>query len=185
MHLPSLPCLPSPRFTARHTPWLFAVLLAALLGMQPAMAQDNLVGVEYRRVQQMISSGNLSGASQAAESYLAGNPRDPQMRLLKSRILTAQGQKAQAREVLTGLTQEYPEIPEPYNNLAVLLAESGELGLAREALETALRIHPGYATALENLGDIYRRMAHDHYNRALALQPANAALRVKVKAAGS
>lgn len=172
------------RSSGSRSSWLAAALLGALLSA-PAFAQDGLVGADYRKVQQMMGSGNLAGASQAADNYLAGNPRDPQMRLLKSRILTAQGQKDQARTVLIGLTQEYPEIPEPFNNLAVLYAESGELSLAREALEAALRSNPNYATALENLGDVYRRMAHDSYSRALALQPGNAALRAKLKSADS
>lgn len=177
----------SASFLHVHRPagWIVAALLGAMLGMQPAMAQDPLVGAEYRKVQQLMGSGNLTGATQAADAWLAANPRDPQMRMLKSRILTAQGQKDQARAVLVALTQEYPEIPEPFNNLAVLYAESGELGLARESLEAALRSNPGYATALENLGDVYRRMAHDSYSRALALQPGNAALRAKLAAAGS
>ena len=182
MRLPPLNC---PSVFHRRASWIAAALLGTLLCLQPAMAQDGPVGADYRKVQQMIGSGNLNGASQAADAYLAGNPRDPQMRLLKSRILTAQGQKDQARAMLIALTQEYPEIPEPFNNLAVLYAESGELGLAREALEAALRSNPSYATALENLGDVYRRMAHDSYSRALALQPGNGALRAKVQATGS
>ena len=54
--------------------------------------------------------------------------------------------------------------------------------MARTALESAVRINPGYAVALQNLGDVYRRMAHDQYNKALALQPNNRTLQEKVRA---
>ena len=66
------------------------------------------------------------------------------------------------------LTRDYPELAEPYNNLAVLHAASGHLEKAREALETALRLDPGYATARENLGDVYLRLAASAYEQAAA-----------------
>ena len=177
------------RFTSRLPGALIAgVLFGTGLMSLPAHAQTpapKRVGDGYRNVERLMATHAYAQALTAADGYLAQHATDPQMRLLKSRILTAQGQKDQARTVLIGLTQEYPEIPEPFNNLAVLYAESGELGLAREALEAALRSNPNYATALENLGDVYRRMAHDSYSRALALQPGNAALRAKLKSADS
>jgi len=47
-----------------------------------------------------------------------------------------------------------PELPEPYNNLAVLYAARGDHDGARDALLRAISTHPSYATAHENLGDI-------------------------------
>lgn len=158
---------------------------AALLCGSAAMAQaaqTALVGEDYRKVNQLITAKNYAGALQAADAYLTNNPRDPQMRLLRSRVLVAQGKTAEARGQLLSITQEYPEIAEPYNNLAVLYAQSGELDMARTALESAVRINPSYAVALQNLGDVYRRMAHDQYNKALALQPNNRALQEKARA---
>lgn len=158
---------------------------AALLCGSAAMAQaaqSALVGEDYRKVNQLITVKNYAGALQAADAYLSNNPRDPQMRLLRSRVLVAQGKTAEARSQLLSITQEYPEIAEPYNNLAVLYAQSGELDMARTALESAVRINPGYAVALQNLGDVYRRMAHDQYNKALALQPNNRTLQEKARA---
>ena len=174
------------RFAAAFSAHIKATLPALLLlvasasGTQ-AYAQAALVGTDYRKVDALISANNHTAAAQAADSYLATNPRDPQMRILKSRILVAQSKKAEARTLLETLTQEYPEIAEPYNNLAVLYAEEGQIELARAALENALRINPNYATALHNLGDIYQRMARNSYSKALALQPNNAQLQNKVK----
>lgn len=157
-------------------------LVAAVLFSPLAQAQDRLVGQDYQKVAQLISQNHLDVALQAADSYLAGNPRDPQMRLLKSRILQEQGHAQEAQAVLLALTQEFPEIPEPHNNLAVLYARNGQLDLARTSLETALRNNPQYVTALENLGDVYRRMALDSYRKALTRQPGNKTLAAKISA---
>jgi len=69
--------------------------------------------------------------------------------------------------------EDFPELPEPYNNLAVLYASEGQLDSARAALEMALAAAPNYATALENLGDVYLQMAADAYQRAAKLDPSN------------
>ena len=104
------------------------------------------------------------------------------MRLIRSRVLIAQGKTDEARSQLLTITQEFPEIAEPYNNLAVLYAQSGELEMARAALESALRINPQYVLALHNMGDVYRQIAEDHYRKALALQPGNRVLQEKIRA---
>ena len=54
---------------------------------------------------------------------------------------------------------DYPELPEPHNNLAVLYAQKGDYELARDELEAAIGAAPDYAIAYENLGDIYARLA--------------------------
>ena len=177
-----MPALPT-FFQSAAAPALGGVLLAAFLGFAlPASAQSGLVGEDYKKVEALISAKNYAAAAQAADAYLASHLRDPQMRMLKSRIQIAQGKPDDARATLLTLTQDYPEIAEPYNNLAVLYAEAGQLDLARAAHENALRIHPNYATALHNLGDIYRRMAHDSYAKALAQQPGSKVLQDKVQA---
>ena len=176
------PSTPSPALRGGKRLGARALLVVALLVSGSAvLAQSALVGEDYRKVNQLITAKNYAAALQAADTYLAGNPRDPQMRLLRSRVLVAQGKTDEARNQLLTITQEFPEIAEPYNNLAVLYAEAGEMELARVSLENAVRINPSYAVALQNLGDVYRRIAHDHYSRALALQPNNRALQQKVR----
>src|SRR5438093_2806195 len=71
-------------------------------------------------------------------------------------------------------------MPEPYNNLAVLYAGQGDYQKARKALETAIRTHPSYAVAHENLGDIYATLASQAYDKALQLDSGNAAARKKL-----
>ena len=93
------------------------------------------------------------------------------MRFLRGVILNEQGKQADATAAFTALTQDFPELPEPYNNLAALYASQSKFDQARAALETAIKLNPFYATAHENLGDIYAQLAGQSYGRALQLEP--------------
>src|SRR6266550_3308925 len=86
----------------------------------------------------------------------------------------------EAIQVFTGLTEDFPELPEPYNNLAVLYASQGNYDKAKSALELAIHTHPSYATAHENLGDIYAQLASRAYDRALQLDKGNTSAQVKL-----
>lgn len=88
-------------------------------------------------------------------------------------ILSEQGKSADAVIVFQKLTEDYPELPEPYNNLAVLHASAGNYDKARQALERAIRTNPTYATAHENLGDVYAKLASQSYDKAMQLLDAN------------
>ncbi len=151
-------------------------LAAALLAACAAHADD------YGNVNQLVRSGKLAEAQAKAEQYLEGKPRDPQMRFLKGVIQTESGKTADAIQTFTRLTEDYPELPEPYNNLAVLYAGQNQLDKSRAALEMAIRTNPSYATAHENLGDIYAKLASQAYSKALQLD-ANTANSVKPKLA--
>jgi tetratricopeptide (TPR) repeat protein len=107
-------------------------------------------------------------------------PKDPQARFLKGLLLTEQKKTAEAITVFTGPHRGLPELPEPYNNLAVLYASQGNYDKAKSALELAIHTHPSYATAHENLGDIYAQLASRAYDRALQLDKNNTAAQVKL-----
>jgi tetratricopeptide (TPR) repeat protein len=130
---------------------------------------------EYSDVNQLLRAGKLTEASIKVDLYLAGKPRDPQMRFLKGVIQRDSGKTTDAITTFTKLTEDYPELPEPYNNLAVLYAGQGQYDKARAALEMAIRTNPSYATAHENLGDVYAKLASQAYNKALQLDNTNAA----------
>jgi tetratricopeptide (TPR) repeat protein len=164
-----------PRFRSFRLPGaLTAIAIAALLTATPASAAD-----EYANVNQLIRSGKLADAQARAERYLAANPRDPQMRFLQSVIQSQSGRTDDAIDTLTALTREYPELPEPYNNLAVLYAGQKDYDKARTALEAAIRNNPNYGTAHENMGDIYLRLAAQSYALAQQRGAASAALQAK------
>lgn len=151
-----------------------AALAAALLAAAPARAD------EYAEVQRLLRAGQPAEALAKADQYLAARPKDPQMRFLKGVIQSESGRTGDAIATFTALTQEYPELPEPYNNLAVLYAGQSQFDRARAALEMAVRVNPGYATAHENLGDVYAQLASQAYGRALQLEAGNATVPPKL-----
>jgi len=135
---------------------------------------------DYGDVAQLVRAGKLPEAMTKADQYLATKPRDPQMRFLKGVIQRDSGKPADAIATFTKLTEDYPELPEPYNNLAVLYAGQSQFDKARTALEMAIRTNPSYATAHENLGDVYARLASQAYNKALQLDTTNTAVAPKL-----
>lgn len=157
---------------------LCAALLACagILASLPITAHAD----DYTDVNKMVSARQLQPALTKAEAYLADKPRDPQMRFIKGVILSEMGQSSNAMEVFTSLTVDYPELPEPYNNLAVLYAQQEQFDKARVALEMALRTNPSYATALENLGDIHVKLASQAYAKALQLEPNRSSVPPKI-----
>lgn len=134
----------------------------------------------YDDASRLFRQGNQSAALEKIEVAITANPRDARARFLKGLILTEQNKPNEAIAVFTALTVDYPELPEPYNNLAVLYAAQGQYDKARGALEMAIRTHPSYAVAHENLGDVYAKMASQAYDKALQLDRANAAAQTKL-----
>lgn len=128
---------------------------------------------EFSDTSQLVRANKFAEALVKVDSYLANKPADPQMRFLKGVIQRNLGKQTEAIATFTSLTQDYPELAEPYNNLAVLYAAQGQYDKARAALEMAIRTNPGYATAYENLGDVYARLAAQAYNKALQLDSGN------------
>lgn len=153
----------------------FFVLAAALLSLTPLAQADT-----YQDIGKLMKQGQLAQALEKTDQYLATAPKDPQARFMKGLILTELNRTAEAIVVFTKLTEEFPESPEPYNNLAVIYAQQKQYDKAREALETAIRTHPSYATAHENLGDIYAHMASQAYDKALQIDSSNTSAQTKL-----
>ena len=129
---------------------------------------------DYADIQQLLKSGKPAEALARAEQRLNTAPRDPQLRFLRGVAQAEAGKQNEAVATFTKLTEDYPELPEPYNNLAVLYANQNQLDKARTALDMAIRTNPSYATAHENLGDIYAKLASQAYHKALQLDQSNA-----------
>jgi tetratricopeptide (TPR) repeat protein len=148
-------------------------LLAALLA-NPAFADESV------EVSNLVRAGEYAAALGKADSFLARHPRDAQMRFLKGVILTEQNKSAEAIALFTKLTEDFPTLPEPYNNLAVLYAAAGHYDKARAALDKAIHTNPAYATAYENLGDIHAKLASQAYDKALQLNTDNSDAKAKL-----
>ncbi len=155
--------------------WSIRLITMALsLHLSSAFADD------YTEVAQLVRAGKLPEALSKADQYLSNQPKDAQMRFLKGVILRDSGKTSEAIANFTRLTEEYPDLPEPYNNLAVLYASQGQFDKARISLEMAIRTNPSYATAHENLGDVYAKLASQAYNKALQLDSTNPAVPPKL-----
>ena len=128
----------------------------------------------------MLRAGQTNEALQKVDNALIAKPKDAQLRFLKGLILTEQNKTPEAIAVFSKLTDDYPELPEPYNNLAVLYASSGQYDKARASLEMAIRTNPTYGTAHENLGDVYAKLASQAYDKALQLDSGNATAKLKL-----
>lgn len=152
---------------------LMPFILAAALPLSAAIAD------EVTDVNAMLQARQFSAALAQADAYIAMQPRSHQMRFLKGLIQTGMGRQGDAMSTFIALINDFPELPEPYNNLAVLFAANGQYDNARAALETAIKLKPDYARAYENLGEIYGRLAEEAYGAAMTKEPDNANLKLK------
>ncbi|VUZ22909.1 Uncharacterised protein [uncultured Comamonas sp.] len=143
------------------------VLVSFLLGAAVAHA-DNA------DITELLKSNQSQQALKLLDQRLAAAPKDPQLRFLRGVALAMDNKNKEAIDAFTRLTEEYPELPEPYNNLAVLYANQNQLDKSRQALEQAIRTNPSYSTAHENLGDIYAKLASQAYSKALQLDGSHA-----------
>ena len=161
----------------------FRVLLLLLaIAAAPAFAQDDREIPEEARKQYaealkeaaaLVGNKQYERAQEKLAALLAKRPREPRARFLKGVVETEQGHTDAAMAVFRGLIDDYPELPEPYNNLAVLLAQRGEYESAKVALETAIRTAPDWSVPHENLGDIYARLAALEYAQAAKFDKTN------------
>ena len=150
-----------------------AVFVVAL-GAGPAPAAD------LDAVRAMVQDGRYAQALERIDEALAGDPGDVQARFLRGVVLAELGRTDNAITVFRRLAEDLPEMPEPHNNLAVLYAGRGDYDRARDALLDAIHTHPSYATAHENLGDVYAKLASVAYDKALRFDGSNASVRSKL-----
>src|SRR5438309_8824480 len=151
------------------------LLISALAFSAPPLRADELQDIDA-----LVKRGQHAKALERVNQYLAQKPRDPKGRFIKGLILAEQNKGAEAIEVFAALSRDYPELPEPYNNLAVLYAAQGQYEKARQQLEMSIRTHPSYATAYENLGDVYTKLASQAYDKALQFDSSNSAAKNKL-----
>ena len=152
--------------------------LAFVAALLPAIALAAVPTLQ--EVNQAFRQGSNSVALDKVNAFLVANPKDAQGRFLKGLILTELNRYPDAIKVFSDLTDDYPELPEPYNNLAVLYAAQADYERAKHSLEMAIRTHPSYATAHENLGDIYAKLASQAYDKALQLDKSNTSAQTKL-----
>jgi Flp pilus assembly protein TadD len=166
----------------RYTRALVLIPFLALLWLPTAFAQD---GLEAAR--QLAQVGDTTGAIKQLNELISGDSgveTQVQARYMKGMLLLGSGDNLGAKSTFQGLVTDYPTLPEPYNNLAAILASEGEFEGARALLIALLEQYPEHAVALENLGDLYAKMAADAYRRARTLEPSETKLAAKLQVIG-
>ncbi len=127
----------------------------------------------------LMRQGRHDDAIARLDRHLQSAPNDSTARFLKGVALAESGRQQGAIEIFSALVRDFPDLPEPHNNLAVIYAAGGDLEKARAHLLEAIRLHPSYATAHENLGDVYGKMAALSYSKAHSLDGANRSAKAK------
>lgn len=161
--------------------WVFSLAISCAAQTQPLVDLQNwqpgqltaqvVQSDPHNEVRKLMRQAKYPQALLLVNKGLATNPRDPQMRFWQGFIFEQLGQPEMAIQVYLALTQEYPELAEPSNNLGVLYAAKGDYPKAKASLEAALRANPNYATAHENMGDVLLNMSRQSYERALSINP--------------
>jgi tetratricopeptide (TPR) repeat protein len=166
----------SPTITTCLTPIIAAVTALVMLCTAPVALAASL-----QEAQNLLRQGQNAKALDEVNELVSASPKDRQARFFKGVVLAEMNRLDEAAAVFIKLTEEAPELPEPYNNLAVIYAQQKQYDKARTALEMSIRTHPTYATAHENLGDLYTQMARQAYDRALQIDSSNSNAQAKLK----
>jgi hypothetical protein len=157
-------------------PWR-AIAATMLLAVSSVASGQN---ADLQEINRLLKSGQTQIALDKVNTYLSSKPKDAVGRFIRGLAQAELGKTNDAIMTFQSLTEDYPELPEPYNNLAVLYSSKGQFEKARIALELAIQTHPSYSTAHENLGDIYAKLASQAYDKALQLDKGNVPVATKL-----
>ncbi|MDE0407410.1 MAG: tetratricopeptide repeat protein [Alphaproteobacteria bacterium] len=142
--------------------FVFGVLIAL---HSPVAALDDGA---FEQALSLAAEKRYPEAREMLEPLLRREPGNPRARLLHGILRVREGRLSEAIEAFETLRNDFPEMSEPYNNLAVLHAMEGRLEVAREILLATLERRPN-AVAYANLGDVYAKLSQRAYERARAL----------------
>lgn len=154
-----------------------AAITAALFAISSGVVAQT---ADLQEINKLLKSGQTQVALDRVNVYLTTKPKDAVGRFIRGLAQAELGKTNDAIMTFQALTEDYPELPEPYNNLAVLYSSKGQFEKARVALELAIQTHPSYSTAHENLGDIYAKLASQAYDKALQLDKGNGMVATKL-----
>ena len=138
---------------------------------------------ETTEVQRLAAQGLLPAALQRAQAAIKLTPNDARLRFAYALLLLDMQRDADAMQVFSAMAQDFPQLPEPHNNMAALHARAGQWELARVALETALRNDPRHGLARENLGDVHLQLALQAWRQAAVLVVPGLELQRKIRLA--
>lgn len=126
-----------------------------------------------QRINQLIASGKFEQAlneikqRQLKVSHIDQPGTDVQLRFLQARALSGLGRSAEAIAVYQDMTGKYPELAEPWNNMATLQLKAGLLDQAYESLKMAITINPQYGIAHRNMGLVQLIQSNRSFSQAV------------------
>ena len=150
-----------------------SILIMSIFLLSPLLSNAQSEQKSIEEIKILLKNGDYTNAEKLANQSIEKNLNNPELLFFKGIIETNQGKKNQAIDTFRDLTERFPKLPEPFNNLAVLYAGKGQFRLAKEILEQAIKTNPSYLTAHINLGDIFTKMASEAYNKALEIDKSN------------
>ncbi len=165
---PRMSANPNPETTNNQLAESIAVPFLSFLIIEPDPVMKNAIPTH---IEKLIKERKYPDAIKAIDAALVKTPRNVQLRFIKARLQVELRDVNAARATWIEITQQFPELPEPYNNLAALAANQGQWIEARDYLELALKLRPDYALAQGNLADVYLRLSDRYYTSASKLQP--------------
>ena len=165
---------------------MLTLAMAGALHSPTLLAQSTVLAAsqknnDFQDATLLYRDGQYGPALERVDAWLKARPKDARGRFLRGMILTQQKKIDDAVRVYTDLTHDFPELPEPYNNLAVIHADRGDYEGARVLLESAIRANASFMAAHENLGDVHAKLAAAAYERALKLDAGNKTAAAKLK----
>ena len=186
---------PAGTFSKNRKHWLALLVLCAAAPAQagiqltPGQDTDDLTTISAAPLQGELLKPRLnqpSSQSATEPSMIAeteGLDDDIRTQFAKGVAYAQANEREEAIAIFTQLIEAHPTLPEPYNNLAVIYADQGNYEKAKKLLERVIKIRPDYATAQENLGDIYIKMAAEAYGKTLKLGGQNERAQAKQRQA--
>ena len=137
------------------------IFITAILSRSLSFAQDN-------DINSLILNGNYNLAIQKVNNVLIDHPENINARFQYATILSLTQKSDAAIEEFQKIIRINPNLIESYNNIAVIYAQQGFYEKAEEYLKKAIELNPKYNVAIENLGDLYIKMALQTYKKVLA-----------------
>jgi tetratricopeptide (TPR) repeat protein len=135
-------------------------LPALCVGIYCAVASGQ--GAPDTPVPNTPSSGNSLPPAPAA----AAATSEAEVRFQQGLRLAAARQTEAAIKIFSGLTADYPLLPQPYVQLAALYVQQGKLPRAIDSLHAALERTLDDGALQESLGDLYVELAKQSYREA-------------------
>lgn len=175
-------------------PYTMAAILLSATASLPAMAafeydEPRTENERIELIDRLIVENQWRDALKHIAQALKHNPQNVQLKFKRAVIYSRMGDNPTAKRYFNELIRFYPEIVEPYNNLAAIYASEGNLVKARELLLQAVTINPNFSMGYENLGDLALQgknpdtaQALQYYEKAASLAPDNKVLARKLKA---